>query len=437
MSRVVSPAPGARRRPFSLHVYRVLSALVSPALPLLLRRRLAQGKEDAARLHERLGRPETPRPAGRLVWIHAASVGEMMAILPLVGRLDAEGHTALVTTGTLTSAQLAAERLPARSLHQFVPMDGPAAARRFLDHWQPDLAIFCESEIWPNLVMETRARGIPMGWVNARMSARSFARWQRMPAAAGALLGGLAFCFAQSAADAERFAALGAPAVMAGNLKFDVPPLPLDRGDLETLRQRIDNRPVLLAASTHPGEEMMVLEAAAMIRDQVAELLTILVPRHPERGRDIADMAASGGMRSLLRSAGQQPDDMTTVYIADTLGELGLFYALAQVVFVGGSLVPIGGHNPIEPAKFGVPILHGPDTTNFAEIYAQMDRDNAAIRIDGVSALGRNAARLMRQPEEREALGQQARTFVAAHEGALDRCWAVIAPLIAGKGSGR
>lgn len=173
-----------------------------------------------------------------------------------------------------------------------------------------------------------------------------------------------------------------------------------------------------------------------MIRDQVAELLTILVPRHPERGPDIAGMAARGGMRSLLRSAGQQPDDMTTVYIADTLGELGLFYALARVVFVGGSLVPVGGHNPIEPAKFGVPILHGPDVANFAEIYAQMDRDGAAIRIDSVATLGRTAARLMREAEERESLGRQARSFVAAHEGALERCWAAIAPLIAGRGRG-
>lgn len=435
MSRVVSPASGAWHRPFSLRAYRALSALASPALPLLLRRRLAQGKEDAGRLNERLGRPATPRPPGRLVWIHAASVGEMMTILPLVARLDAEGITALVTTGTLTSAQLAAERLPPGSIHQFVPMDGPGAAKRFLDHWKPDLAIVCESEIWPNLIMETRSRGIPMGWVNARMSARSFARWQGMPSAARALLGGLAFCFAQSAADAERFSALGAPAEMAGNMKFDVPPLPLDEGDLDTLRQRIDNRPVLLAASTHPGEEMMVLEASAIIRDQVAELLTILVPRHPERGAEIADMAARGGMRSLLRSAGQQPDDMTTVYIADTLGELGLFYALARVVFVGGTFVPVGGHNPIEPAKFGVPILHGPLFSNFTEIYTELDEKGAALRVEDAVGLGRAASRLMRDAEAREALGQQARACVAAHEGVLDRCWAAIMPLLAARDS--
>ena len=430
MSRVVSPAAVARRRPLSLHLYRFLSGLIAPALPLLLRRRLAKGKEDGTRLDERLGRSTRERPEGQLVWLHAASVGETMAILPLVGRIDAEGHTALLTTGTLTSAQLAVDRLPGRSLHQYVPMDAPKAARRFLDHWRPDIAVFCESEIWPNLVMETQARGIPMGWVNARMSARSFARWQRMPGAAGSLLGGLAFCLAQSAVDTERFAALGAPAVLGGNLKFDVPPLPLDQGELGTLRERIDNRPVLLAASTHPGEEMMVLEASAVIRDQVAELLTILVPRHPERGREIAEMAAGGGMRSLLRSEGQQPNDLTTVYIADTLGELGLFYAIAQVVFVGGSFVPVGGHNPIEPAKIGVPILHGPDFTNFAEIFAEMDAMGAALRVNDAQELGRTVARLMRMPEERESLSAQARVFVGAHEGALERCWAAMAPLL-------
>lgn len=430
MSRVSDPPGAGGRKPLILQAYRALSAIAAPALPLLLKRRLAAGKEDAARLPERLGRPSQPRPEGRLVWLHAASVGEMMAILPLVSRIDAEGHAALVTTGTLTSAQLAAERLPARSLHQFVPLDSPQAAARFVDHWRPDVAIFCESEIWPNLVMAVQARGIPLGWVNARMSARSFARWQRLSGTARGLLGSLAFCFAQSEADAERFRALGAPARFGGNLKFDVPPLPLEAGDLETLRQRIGDRPVLLAASTHPGEEIQVLEAAAMMRSRADDLLTILVPRHPQRGQEIADLAAGGGMRSRLRSAGKQPDELTTVYIADTLGELGLFFALAQVVFVGGSFAPVGGHNPIEPAKFGAAILHGPDVANFAAIYTEMDASGAALPVADAEDLARVAGRLLLNLEERVALGAAAQGFVTRHAGALDQCWAAIAPLI-------
>lgn len=431
MSREIRPSDGAQHLPFGLQAYRLLSNLAVPFLPWLLRRRLNAGKEDAARLGERLGRAGLPRPAGKVVWLHAASVGEMMSVLPLVMRIAAEGHTPLVTTGTLTSAQLAAERMPEGAIHQFVPLDSPGAARRFLDHWQPDLAIFCENEIWPNLVMATRARGIPMGWVNARMSARAFLRWQKLPALARGLLGSLTFCFAQSEADTERFRALGAPAVAGGNLKFDVPPLPMDEGELSTLRERIGNRPVFLAASTHPQEEAMVLEAAALVRNQLDDLLTIIVPRHPQRGADIAAMAAGGGMRAGLRSRNQQPDEMSTVYIADTLGELGLFFALARVVFMGGSFVPVGGHNPIEPARFGAAVLHGPDFHNFTEIYTRMDARGAAIRVETVAELGATVARLIADDAARAELGSQARAIVAEYEGALDCCWAAIGPLLA------
>lgn len=433
MAHNVPTPPRARALPLTLHAYRLLSSVAAPVLPLVLKRRLAQGKEDGERLGERLGHSERVRPQGMLVWLHAASVGEMMSILPLVSRIEAEGIRALVTTGTMTSAQLAAERLPETSTHQFVPLDSRTAVRRFLDHWKPDLAIFCESEIWPNLVMETQRRGIAMGWVNARMSARSFARWQRMAGTARALLGGLAFCHAQSEADAERFSALGAPAIFGGNMKFDVPPLPLDEAELSTLRERIGDRPVFLAASTHPGEESLALEAAARIRNTVDDLLTILVPRHPQRGAEIADMAASGGMRARLRSRNQQPDELTTVYIADTLGELGLFFSAARVVFIGGSFVPVGGHNPIEPAKFGAAILHGPMVANFAEIYAEMDADGGALRVDDGTALGETAARLLADADQRMALGGQARAFVARHEGALSRCWESVAPLLAAR----
>jgi 3-deoxy-D-manno-octulosonic-acid transferase len=404
-----------------LRLYRLAGHLLSPLAPRFLARRLARGKEDAGRLNERLGHPITPRPEGPLVWLHAASVGECLSILPLVSRLVASGHAALLTTGTVTSAELAATRLPAGALHQFVPLDLPGAAARFLAHWQPDLAIFCESELWPNLMLETQRRGIPLGIANGRMSVRSAKQWHRLPGTARLLLADLVFCLAQSPADAERYRALGAPAENIGNLKFDAAPLPIEPEALLALERAIGKRPVFLAASTHPGEEQQILEAAALLREQEPEALTIIVPRHPARGPEIEALSRAGGLRVPMRSRGDIPDDLTTIYLADTLGELGLFYTLASVAFIGGSLVPIGGHNPIEPAKLGVPILHGPEIANFRDIYAAFSEAQAAQAITGAEELARAACALIADPAARATLAANARAIAGSGEGALDK----------------
>lgn len=421
--------------PLALRLYQGAGFLAPPLLRHFLARRVRRGKESEARLGERWGRAAVPRPEGRLVWLHAASVGETLSVLSLVGRLTEAGLRVLLTTGTVTSAELAATRLPEGALHQFVPLDVPAAARRFLDHWRPDLALFCESEIWPTLMLETRRRGIPLGIVNGRMSARSFAKWHRLPGIARSLLGGLAFCLAQSEGDAQRYAALGAPSVSSGNLKFDAAPPPVDAGALDQLRRAIGPRPVFVAASTHPGEEMAVLEAAARIRDREPDLLTILVPRHPARGAEIEAACRAGGLHPLMRGKGEAPDDLAPLYVADTLGELGLFYSLASLAFIGGSLVPVGGHNPIEPAKIGAPILTGPHVGNFTDVFAAFSERGACEIVANPSALAETAIRLLGDDVARLTLAKNARRIAEANAGALTRTLEAIAAILPEAGS--
>lgn len=424
------PGQTSTRRPLPLALYAFAGRIATPALDLYLKKRVKRGKEDPARLGERWGKASLARPEGALVWVHAASVGEMLSVLPLVEALTKRDVSVLVTTGTITSAELAERRLPKGAMHQFVPLDVPQATRRFFDHWRPDVAVFAESEVWPNLILEAYNRGVPLGLVNGRMSERSFMRWTKRAAIAKSLLAPLSFCLAQSEGDRERLAALGAPARMGGNLKFDGGALPVDEEAHAALVRAIGPRPILLAASTHPGEEAQVLVASAILRNEEPDLITIIVPRHPERGPEVAALAASGGLVAALRSSGDVPDDLTPLYIADTLGELGLFYALATVAFVGGSLVEVGGHNPIEPARLGVPILTGPQVSNFEDIYAEFIARGAAAEVADAPALAREAAKLMRDAKARAAMVQAARGVVEANAGAIEAALAaVLAPL--------
>ena len=285
--------------------YRCASLLAGPVVDTWLARRRRRGKEDRARFGERLGRPGLPRPEGRLVWMHGASVGESVSLLPLVARLrdTLPGLGVLVTTGTVTSARLLRERLPPGALHQFAPVDRPGAVRRFARHWRPDLAVWVESELWPNLVLETAGRGTPMLLVNARMSGRSAARWRRAPHLSRPLLASFASVLAQSEDDAARFRALGAGNVaVRGNLKNDAPPLPADENVVAALRRAVGGRPCWAAASTHEGEEAAVADALSTLRRSVPDMLAILAPRHPERGAAIADLLRSRGLATARRS---------------------------------------------------------------------------------------------------------------------------------------
>ena len=393
-------------------LYRALTVLATPLIALYLGRRKALGKEDPERFRERLGVAGIERPLGRLVWVHGASVGEALAALPLIGRI-LESHPELhilVTTGTVTSARLMAERLPGRALHQYAPIDRPDAVRGFLDHWRPDLAIWIESEFWPNLLADTQARGVPMILVNGRMSDRSYRRWMLMRGVIRRLLGGFALCLAQSDNDAERLGDLGATEVLTvGNLKSAAAALPADPAALDALRDALGSRPRWLAASTHAGEETI---AAACHRDLTPAhpgLVTIIVPRHPERGPTIATGLRKIGLTVALRSAGDRITERTDIYIADSLGELGLFYRLADIAFVGGSLVPHGGQNLLEPARLDCAILHGPHMANFAAFTAAFAAQRGAVEVADGAALAAAVGGLLGDRDERRRLRSEER----------------------------
>ncbi len=398
--------------PPALRLWSGAADLAAPALRLLLARRARAGKELLARLGERRGLAGAPRPPGRLIWLHAASVGESLSVLPVAAALAARRVSVLLTTGTVTSAALLAERLTEPGLagwvrHQFVPLDVPRWAGRFLDHWRPDAAGFVESEIWPNLLAACRVRGVPVMLLNARLSPRSFKRWRLVPGLARAVLGGFAAVAAQSAADAARLAALGATAVSApGNLKFAAPKLPAPPAALAAARAALVGHPVWLAASTHPGEEAVVAAAHRLLAPAHPGLVTLIVPRHPERGTAIA--AGLDGLEVTRRSLGEGPPP-EGVWIADTLGELGLWYRLAPVVLVGRSLLaPGGGQNPLEPARLGCAVATGPHTGNFAEPVARLRAARALAIVADAPALADFVAAMLADPAARTAMGTRA-----------------------------
>ena len=414
-----------------LQSYRVLSALLEPAAAGLLLWRRRRGKEDPERVAERRGHPSVRRPDKTLVWLHGASVGETVTLLPLVDKLKRRGLAVLVTSGTVTSAKLLAARLPAGVIHQYLPLDVPRYVRRFLDYWRPELGLICESEIWPNLVIEARKRDIPLALVNARMSERSFKRWYKLPQTSRYLLSCFDTCLAQSQGDGERLAQLGAPRVsIAGNLKFDVPAPPADADTLAMLDGLTTGRPVWIAASTHPGEDELIISAHLGIKAHLPKLLTIIAPRHPQRGIEIEELAEANGVSVARRAAGQAPERDVDLYIADTVGELGLFYRLSQVAFLGGSLVPVGGHNPIEPAKLGCALLHGPHVKNFADVFAAFDRDGGSRETPDVQVLAGAVHRWLSDPASaRQAARAAAQTSVQLG-GALNRTIQAIEPLL-------
>ncbi|HVV26834.1 MAG TPA: 3-deoxy-D-manno-octulosonic acid transferase [Rhizomicrobium sp.] len=418
------------RTPLALTGWRLLARLAAPAAPILLRRRAARGKEDPARIGERLGVTAAPRPQGRLIWVHGASVGESLSALPLIEKLLDDGcATVLVTSGTVSSARMMEQRLPPRALHQFVPLDTPGAVARFLDHWKPDAGLFVESDLWPNLILAASARGVQLALVNARISARSAKRWRLAKRSVAALLSAFDLVLAQDEAFADRFRALGARDVrVVGSLKADAPPLEADRDALAALKQAIGSRPVLLAAQTHPGEDETVLPAHDALRARFPDLLTILVPRHPERGADLEMLC--GARPNARRSAGGEITDGTVIYIADTMGELGLFYRLATFCFVGGTLVPMGGHNPLEPAALGCAVLAGPHTANAAAAFDAILGAQGFGRVHSSADIAREAARLLFDREAAAMAGEAAARGAATQSGAVARTIALLKVLV-------
>jgi 3-deoxy-D-manno-octulosonic-acid transferase len=415
-------------RPPPLALYAAAMAAAEPLAPMLLRRRAARGKEDPARLGERLGRSSVPRPAGPLVWLHGVSVGESLSLLPLVEALARPGRTLLVTSGTRTSAELLAKRLPAGVIHQYAPIDTPGAARRFLDHWRPDAALQVESELWPNLILAARARGARMALVSARMTAKSAEDWARVPASARAVLGAFDLVLPQDAETDARLRGLGAAPGPLLNLKTVGAPLPCDPAELEALKAQIGARKVILAASTHPGEEEIIARAV-----QAADTgaLLIVAPRHPDRGEAVAALLGQMGFAVARRSAGQPLTPAVTAYVADTLGEMGLFFRACDVAVMGGSFVPgVGGHNPLEPARLGVTLVSGPHVFNAAATYAEMFERVAALECADEAILARDLRGLLTQPLIAPRIGRAALSYANRQGKAFDEALALIEPLL-------
>jgi 3-deoxy-D-manno-octulosonic-acid transferase len=417
-------------KPLGLTAYRAVSTVLSPVVPALLKRRILRGKEHEERNAERLGHASLPRPDGTLIWVHGASVGECIAALPLIDALlKAVPCKVLVTSGTVTSAKLMAERLPEGAIHQFVPVDTPSATARFLDHWKPQVGLFVDSDIWPNLIVTARERGVKLALINARMTERSFQSWRWAKKTAAEIMSSYRACLAQDEEIAARFRALGTPNVeVIGSLKADAPMLPADPVKLEALRTAIGGRPVLLAAQTHQGEEETILPAHDALRRKFPDLLTIIVPRHTQRADDIAMLCGTRVTRK--RSAGELPDANTAVYIADTMGELGLFYRLTRFCFVGGSLIRHGGQNPLEPAKLGCAVLTGPYTYNFTKAFEALLAAQGAGSVNSCSDIVSLASRLLGDPSEAERLGDAAKAGAVRLGGAVAKTVDVVMKML-------
>lgn len=406
----------------AVRTYRALGYVATPVVHAILSRRTRLGKEDPLRRHERFGRSNDIRPAGRLTWVHAASVGEMNASLDVIKRLTDTGETVLVTTGTMTSANLAKSSLPQGALHAYAPVDITPAIERFLDHWRPDRALFVESEIWPCMLTSLKRRQVPVFLINGRISIKSSVGWRRAPAFASTVFQCFDKVLAVSSADAVRFAGLGAqPVALSGNLKFDRKPPAADPKTLETLQHNLARRPVVTAISTHMGEEDVVLEAYATLRRSQPTLALFLVPRHPERAADVVQLVKAAGYSVKLRSADQVLAQNADVMVVDTLGEVGLVLRLADFAFIGGSLVPRGGQNPIEAASLGRFVLHGPETNNFRDVYRKLDDGGGARLIQSAHELSQALQSCMADPEQTRAGGDCGRRIVEKSRGALAR----------------
>jgi 3-deoxy-D-manno-octulosonic-acid transferase len=408
--------------PFLFKLYRAATSLAAPFLHAFLFYRAWRGKEDKTRLIERRGIGLAPRQPGPLIWVHAASVGETLAVLPLISKLTERGFEILLTTVTRTSAALAGQRKGEHVTHQYAPVDVPGWLQRFLDHWRPQLALFVEQELWPNTLAELQLRQIPKILVNARLSENSYRRWKHFSPLISWLLKHFDLILAQSEIDAGRFTRLGVSHVqLCGNLKFDTKAPPARAIDVTTLSALLKGRAVWAAASTHDGEEEQILAQASQIKLLYPNLITLLAPRHPDRAAKIMQVASLYGLKTAQRSLSQWPQSSTDVFILDTIGELGLIYRVAGIVFMGGSLIPHGGQNPIEPAQLDCALLYGPYVDNFLEIYNNLSALGAAQCVRNGNDLRSSLRSLFDHPDEVKIMAARARDAVARLSGALEK----------------
>ncbi len=415
----------------ALMLYRCAGAAAYPLVGSYVAWRVAKGKEDKNRSRERYGFTQRQRPAGPLIWVHAASVGETMAVVPLIESILDYGVNIVLTTGTVTSAKVAEERLGQRIIHQYVPLDLKPAVSRFLDHWHPDLAIIAESEIWPMTILELGARRIPQVLVNGRLSDRSFRSWKKRSSIAAALFENLAHVIAQSEVDGERFRELGArPVSVSGNLKVDTPPPPANDGALHVLKQEIGVRPTWAAVSTHDGEETVAAEVHRTLASRHPGLLTIIVPRHPDRADALVEQFSSMGLKVARRSAGEPVEPDTAILLGDTIGEMGLYLRLTEIAFVGRSLMSEGGQNPLEPAMLDTAVLSGRNVQNFRDAYQKLLDSGGAKLVRDRNMLAGAVNFLLSNEAARRSMMAAGAATVAEMRGALSRTLKSLEPFI-------
>lgn len=419
---------------FATSLYRGLTTAGLPLIELLLQRRLMRGKEEASRIDERRGIPSIQRPSGPVVWIHAASIGEAQSVLVLIERIlrIAPELNLLMTTGTITSARLMSERLPPRAIHQYVPVDRVAWVRRFLEYWRPAAALWVESELWPNLLLESRRAGIPLALVNARMSAHSHKSWSRAPRIAEELLSCFGTILAQDQEIATRLEALGARNVsVTGNLKLAAAPLPATAASLIELQDAIGDRPTWVAASTHRGEEDIVGNVHSGLADRYPGLLTLLAPRHPQRGDEVELALTKSGLSVARWSRGDAITPDTDIYLADGTGLLGQLYRVAPIAFIGGSLIPHGGQNTLEAALLRCAVLYGPHIDNFRSIANELQAAGAGREVADGEELQRAVGELLGSPERTNAMADAAAGAAGRKQEVLDLVMRRLQPLIA------
>ncbi|RZJ30797.1 MAG: 3-deoxy-D-manno-octulosonic acid transferase [Brevundimonas sp.] len=419
----------------ALILYRLLTRMLEPLAPRLLDGRAKKGKEDPVRVDERLGITRVPRPDGEVVWLHGVSVGETLSLLPVVERLRVTRPdlNILVTSGTLTSANLLARRLPEGVIHQFAPVDTPGAVEAFLTKWKPVVGIFVESELWPNLILASHRRGVKLVLASARITEKTVAGWRRFPGAAREILSAFDVILPQDGVSADRLESLGARIDGHVNLKLAGEAPPHDGAAFTKLSAAIGDRPVVVAASTHDGEEIAIVRALDKLADR---LCLILIPRHPERSAAIAAALTRDGYRFALRSQGRQPDNDTDLYVADTLGEMGLFLRLADVVVMGGSFSaalekpPVGGHNPLEPARLGKPAVTGPDMTNWAAVTEALVEAGGLRIVAAPWDLPGVLVPLLADDKAARAMGDRGRRAAAEAGSGLERLIDSLQPLL-------
>ncbi len=405
--------------------YRIISILLFPFLELYLFFRVFKKKEDKSRLKERFGNPTKSRPEGQIIWLHAVSVGEANSSLILIDELlkFAPKTSILFTTTTLTSAKIISEKLPkwqGRVIHQFLPIDSYFCVKNFLDFWRPRAAIFVESEIWPNLIFEARKMGALTFLVNARMSEKSAKKWLLARLIGFRIFDYFATIFAQSEGDKKRLEKLTNQEVLLyGNLKSQAHNLEANEEKISDLKGKIGNRKFLVAVSTHAGEEEIILQVHDRLKNNFPDFLTIIVPRHPNRAQEIKNLCRSRKISQ--RSQSENISNSTEIYLADSLGEMGIFYSLQNFAFIGGSLLPIGGHNPFEAIKLGCAVISGSQVFNFAEIYRDLQKDQACLIVDSADDLYEAALKIIKDAKVAETLNQAAQKIIKNSENIAGR----------------